>query len=190
MNEQKWQNIWRIVAAVALALSAFATTLAGISLTTPVEDPVARGYNTSIYKEQGGNKMVVGSGGEIEFQDGSTLDVQGVGTSWRTNSISKTASYAVTTAETGALFSNEDTSSEITLTLPAAVEGLNYCIYVYEVYTLTLDVDDADQIHHLTNAVGDSLQNVGTAGDSICLKAINDVYWVPLGEIGTWSDAN
>jgi hypothetical protein len=36
----------------------------------------AAGYTTAIYKEPGGNKEVVGSGGEIELQSGSTLDIQ------------------------------------------------------------------------------------------------------------------
>lgn len=44
----------------------------------PGEEPVARGTpNVAVFTEQGGAKMVVASGGEIELQSGSTLDPQG-----------------------------------------------------------------------------------------------------------------
>lgn len=33
-------------------------------------------YTTGIYKEQGGDKMVVASGGEIEVQSGGVMDLQ------------------------------------------------------------------------------------------------------------------
>jgi hypothetical protein len=35
------------------------------------------GYNAKVYREQGGNKMVVASGGEIEFESGSVLTLAG-----------------------------------------------------------------------------------------------------------------
>ena len=40
------------------------------------EEPEARSYNTLVYTEQGGAKLIVESGGEIEVQSGATLDVQ------------------------------------------------------------------------------------------------------------------
>lgn len=33
-------------------------------------------YQPGVYREQGGNKLVVASGGEIEVQSGGTLDIQ------------------------------------------------------------------------------------------------------------------
>ena len=108
----------------------------------------------------------------------------------RIDYIAKTADYTVTVAETGALFSNGGAGEEITFTLPAAAEGLNYCIYVSETYTVNVDAASGDQIHHLTNAAGDRVQNAGTTGDSICIRGIDAMYWVPLGEHGTWSDAD
>jgi len=104
--------------------------------------------------------------------------------------VTKTSSYVVTVAESGTLYSNMGATAEVTLTLPAAVSGLNYCFYVADAYTMTIDPDDADQVHHLTNAAGDRLQNTGTAGDSVCLTAVDGTYWVPTGEEGTWSDAD
>jgi len=42
----------------------------------PLEETIARSYNTNVYREQGGNKLVVASGGEIEVQSGGTFDLQ------------------------------------------------------------------------------------------------------------------
>ena len=76
MTQEKWTNFWRVIAAVALALSALATTLTGVVLTTPAEAPIARStYNTACYREQGGNKWVAGSGCEWSVESGATLSV-------------------------------------------------------------------------------------------------------------------
>jgi hypothetical protein len=104
--------------------------------------------------------------------------------------ITTSTSYTATTAESGATFANVDATGEITLTLPAASAGLQYCVYVHAAYTMTLKLNNTDQIHHLTNSAGDRLQNAGTAGDSVCLLALDDAAWIPLQETGTWSDAD
>ncbi len=81
MNQEKWTNVWRVVAAVALALSGFATAMAVVSLSEP-EEPVARGsYSCAVYTEQGCAKFVVADGGELEVQSGGILDVQSGATS-------------------------------------------------------------------------------------------------------------
>jgi hypothetical protein len=108
----------------------------------------------------------------------------------KTNVVTATAAYTLTASQTGSLFSNAGSTGEITVTLPAATEGLNYCLYVGAGYTLTVQPAGDDQVLHLTNGHGDRLQNAGTAGDSICLIAQDPTYWVPLQEVGTWSDAD
>jgi hypothetical protein len=40
------------------------------------EVPVPRAYQTNVYTTDGGDKMVVASGGEVEVQSGGTLDIQ------------------------------------------------------------------------------------------------------------------
>jgi len=40
------------------------------------EAPVPRAYQTKVYMTDGGDKMVVASGGEVEVQSGGTLDIQ------------------------------------------------------------------------------------------------------------------
>ncbi len=77
-TEKKWSNFWRVASVVALALSALATTLAGISLTSPVEvdEPVARSsYQTACYQVQGGASWVAGSGCSWSVESGATLSV-------------------------------------------------------------------------------------------------------------------
>ena len=76
MKQEQWTKLWRFVAAVALALSALATTLAGIAVWVPAEEAVPRAYQCEVYTEQGCSKYVVASGGEIEVQSGGTLDIQ------------------------------------------------------------------------------------------------------------------
>lgn len=75
MTDQTWTRVWHVIAVVALALAGFATALAGVSLSNP-EDPVARGSQSGVYMAEGGQTMVVQSGGEIEVQSGATFDLQ------------------------------------------------------------------------------------------------------------------
>jgi len=101
----------------------------------------------------------------------------------------KTSNYDVLVTDNGDVFTNVGASAEVTFTLPSAVAGLNYCFYVYEAYTITLELDGSDIIYDLTNAAGDRLQNTGTAGDNVCLIAIDVTNWIALpAEHGTWSD--
>lgn len=68
------KKYFRIVISIAFAAFLIAAFLVACK---PVE-PVERGSsNTKIYFEQGGSKMVVDSGGEIEVASGGTLNVDG-----------------------------------------------------------------------------------------------------------------
>lgn len=57
------------VAVVGLVIFAYNQSI-------PPDEPIARSYNTTVYTEQGGGKLVVASSGEIEMASGSTLDIQ------------------------------------------------------------------------------------------------------------------
>lgn len=74
--QQFWTKGWKTVLLIALALTAIASNLQNLSLFGPPEEAVARSYNTAVYTEQGGAKLVASSGGEIEVQSGATLDLQ------------------------------------------------------------------------------------------------------------------
>lgn len=66
----------RWTSALTLALALFLTVWTVLGWGGQPEDPVARSYNTDVYTEQGGGKLVVASGGELEVQSGGTLDIQ------------------------------------------------------------------------------------------------------------------
>lgn len=60
------------VALVLLVILAGAYLLSS----APVEAPVQRSFTTGIYMDNGGDKLVAQSGGEVETQSGSTVDIQ------------------------------------------------------------------------------------------------------------------
>jgi len=124
-----------------------------------------------------------------------TGDVTGdlIGYAYYGRPVAVTTDYTLTQAVSGATLLNFGATGEITITLPdvsLATVGYRYCIYVYDAYTITLKPATGDQIHALTNAPGDRVQNVGTPGDSLCLLNATSAHWIPLGEVGTWSDVD
>ncbi len=70
----KKQRLTRAIYAIGLVLALLAIVWAIASYTA--EEPEARSYNTLVYTEQGGAKLVALDGGEIEVQSGATLDIQ------------------------------------------------------------------------------------------------------------------
>lgn len=99
----------------------------------------------------------------------------------------KIANYTVTTEDTGMVIKS---SGAITMTLPGAVAGLNYCIVNYDGADLTIDfTDGTDVALNEANSPGDRVTNT-TAYDWICLTAIDATNWMTLGSLGTWSDGN
>jgi hypothetical protein len=63
---------WKYIS-IAIALVAIVALI--LSIVQP-ETPMARTYQTAVYTEQGGSKLVVASGGELEVQSGGTIDAQ------------------------------------------------------------------------------------------------------------------
>lgn len=101
--------------------------------------------------------------------------------------LAKTSSYAVTAGDSGAIIKS---SGSITMTLPGAAVGLNYCIVNYDGGDLVIDFTDATDVAlNEVNAPGDRVTNT-TAFDLICLAAIDTTNWMTLSSVGTWSDGN
>lgn len=102
--------------------------------------------------------------------------------------LAKTSNYAVTAADSGAIIKS---SGSITMTLPAAAAGLNYCIVNYDGGDLTIAFTDATDVAiNEVNSPGDRVTNT-TAFDNICLAAIDTTNWATIGtSIGTWADGN
>lgn len=67
-------------AAIVLAIIALVVAVPGLFLPVVrevvVEDFAAQTYQGNVYREQGGDKLIAASGGEIEAQSGSTFDLQ------------------------------------------------------------------------------------------------------------------
>ena len=105
----------------------------------------------------------------------------------RGNYLPKTTSYVITTADSGSVIR---TTNAITLTLPGAAAGLQYCIVNGDGNDLVLDPPDGtDYVLVLSNFGGDRVTNT-TTGDFLCLFGIDATNWVALGRQGTWSDGN
>ncbi len=103
--------------------------------------------------------------------------------------VKQTTSDELTGIEPNAIFANIAATGTITMTLPNASAGLNYCFYVGAAQVLTVDPATGDLIASLTNAAGDKITN-NTPGSSVCLVAADGTNWMPLGVVGTWTDAN
>lgn len=73
--QERWSRFWRLVIVLAAALGLVATALGGINFMALQEEPTARGASVPVYMEQGGEKMVVATGGAIEVQAGGNIQV-------------------------------------------------------------------------------------------------------------------
>jgi hypothetical protein len=87
------------------------------------------------------------------------------------------------------VYTNQGASAAVTRVLPSATPGLTECFYVVAAQTFYVDPASGDQVHVLTNAVGDRISSA-TPGDSICLVAFDHTNWAALSKVGTWADAN
>lgn len=101
--------------------------------------------------------------------------------------LAKDANYAVTAADTGSVIK---ASGAITLTLPAAAAGLQYCIVNFTGDDQKIDfTDSADVALNEVNSPGDRITNT-TVYDNICLTAIDATNWSTISSVGTWADGN
>lgn len=99
------------------------------------------------------------------------------------------ADVAPGAADSNTIYTNLTATGTLTVTLPGAAKGLNYCAYVAAAQVLTVDPATDDQILALTNAAGDKITN-STIGSSVCLTALDDTNWAAITPQGTWADAN
>lgn len=80
-------------------------------------------------------------------------------------------------------------TATVTLSLPAAAEGITYCVYNYDGDDISIDPATGDKFAILTDAAGDKLTN-STAGNHICFFAADATDWLAYAVNGTWSDGN
>lgn len=85
-------------------------------------------YQPKVYRKQGGDELVVASGGAITFEAGSTVTfANGVGITSGIETV--TATNVITAAESGATFFL-NSSTEFVSTLPAPAAGLKFTFIV------------------------------------------------------------
>ena len=152
----------------------------------------------SIYLDEALSASILGTAGNIDVTvpATSTVDIVGGGLTvdgYASYSIEPTivttnTNVAATAKRDAQILQNSGTLA-VTMTLPDAAAGLSYCFYNYDGDDVLIDVQTGDQIHVLTNATGDKISNT-TAGNHICLLAIDGTYWIALSASGTWTDAD
>jgi hypothetical protein len=105
--------------------------------------------------------------------------------------IAKTGvSAALTAAECWwTIVSDLGDTGGITITLPAAVAGMDIILYNKTGEDWIIDCDNADQLFDLTDAAGNKITNT-TAFDYVHLVALDGAGWYTLDVHGTWTDAN
>lgn len=154
----------------------------------------AVGPNTAVFKAiivqndaTVGNNVTVGGGvevvGALEVTGNSIVSGAIYG---KVPVLLKTASYAATAADTGAVI---NTTNAITVTLPAVAAGLNLCVFNGDGADIKIDPSTTNTVVTLTNGNGDRLTNT-TVGDSVCLVGLSGTSWMALERVGTWSDGN
>lgn len=151
--------------------------------------------NLTIDLEGTANKATIASGTGVTDVSFSALNL--ITTGNMMGGVNRIGSFASPTTSTGTysltaanaynsvLFYN-DTD---TIALPAAVAGMNVCIYVTGTNLTTIDPDGTDVIvvDGTANAAGDAFTIAGVAGNFVCLVADAANHWITLGAKGTLS---
>lgn len=85
-------------------------------------------YQPAVYRKQGGNELVVASGGTLTIESGATVTVA-AGSGWTHPAEIVTATNVITASESGATFFL-NSATEFVSTLPAPALGLRYSFIV------------------------------------------------------------
>jgi len=111
-------------------------------------------------------------------------------------------SDTLTAVESGKTIVTHHNDGYVEITLPGASAGLNFRItagrgnFAGGIHGRTyIDPQDGDSIIGCTTtddigsmAIGDSIYNNSTTGDSVFLLATSDTGWACIDKIGTWTD--
>jgi len=130
----------KVIVALALAIMASVSAFQSTWIQqVPVEEPVSRTAQTNVYTEQGGDKFVVASGGEIEIQSGGVLDLQS-GSSLTNVPVCGSASFTGTTSvSTG--FTTTSYAVATMATDPSTDDGAPWLITIDQPSTTTLNIN-------------------------------------------------
>ena len=147
-------------------------------------------YEPLVSMQEGGDKQVVASGGELEVQSGGIVDIQ-AGAKVTFPMIEVTTSTTVTAAQSGATFLLK--AVDLKMTLPSTAAGLRYTFIVHTVSTTTgaqIDPAAADAIHYATSVDDKDLINTPATdveGDAVTVVGDGDAGWWVESTVGTWA---
>lgn len=94
----------------------------------------------------------------------------------------------LTAVESGKTCTNEGAGALISLTLPAAVAGLEFTFIVMAAQTLQIKLPGTD-VARVAGALttGGGTASSSAVGDAITLKCVNGTTWVATSFVGTWA---
>jgi hypothetical protein len=115
-----------------------------------------------------------------------------------TNAITAKISYAAHTSTGniatascyGGTITNTGAGGAVVLTLPDAVQGMSIIVILTVAQDVDVNPQNGEQILVRTDAAGDALSSDATVGSYLCLVAVSDTEWMPVGVGGTWTDAD
>lgn len=179
-----------------------------IIITTLLIIAICFAASVSNYREQGGDRWVIGgsldvvSGGDLDIESGGALKIAGTQVTATANELNgkktvavKTGDYSVLTTDTGTIFVSDGNSAgagNVTFTLPTASAGLTYTF-------VDANATAADDLW-ITAATGDTINGGKAAksykctGDavkqSVTITAVDATRWEIVAELGTWANDN
>jgi len=149
-----------------------------------------KSYQPAVYRKQGGNTLVIGSGGTIEIAAGGAITYAVV---------TATASFTVGAEDSGVTYLIANNS--LVATLPATAAGLQYRFIMttaglstatqagFKIKPVTADAINGNG---LTSVDGDRLRCAATAdreGDFVSVIADGSDGWFITSISGTWNKA-
>lgn len=104
--------------------------------------------------------------------------------------LTKTADYTLTAADSGKTVDSTGATGAVTITLPAAVPGLEYYFRVGAAQELRIDPNGTETISLPSTGVAGAAGKYLTAdaaGETVHLKCIKAGTWSVFGYTGTWT---
>ena len=144
-------------------------------------------YQPKVYREQGGDSLVVASGGSLTIASGSTFVSAGTVEQ-------KTDDFTLTASDSGKTFIVN--AAEKTATLPATAAGLQYTFVVQTLSTTTgfsISPVTADAIHGGGQASTDDKDLINSSatdaeGDMVTIIGDGVDGWFITSVVGTWAE--
>lgn len=95
---------------------------------------------------------------------------------------------ALTSTDSGKVYTNEGASAEIVFNLPTAAADLNYTFIVQDANGIQINANTGDTIRVAASVSASAgLIETATVGNVVKLVAINATEWIAVSYVGTWT---